>query len=199
MRWVLCHTKGDIGYWCCCTSPEHSSTQRLAVAKQWLEFMQHVTIQTTLSRQQIEGTGRVTIWGGFQVTEGLCGVSKYREHCSNTDRTHLCSPRSHPSYLWSLSPCHVWPRAQSFTAALLAERSIFWYCNHLTEALTQKIWGTQLPGTKIQAAQKHAMACAASLCSALLFSWHKVLQGSNLVAGLFIYLFFYCRHVLSPS
>lgn len=63
-----------------------------------------------------------------------------------------------------------------------------------------KIWGTQLPGTKIQAAQKalHGVCCFFEFSSALLLAQSAAMFKPCHCLYLYIFIF-YCCHVLSPS
>lgn len=93
----------------------------------------------------------------------------------------------------------AWLRAGSFTAALLAKRPIFWHCNHLTEALTQKFEALSCLAPKYRQLKSTAwcvLLLCAQLCSSLDTKCFKV---QTLSLHVFIYLYFYCRHVLSPS
>lgn len=158
-----------------------------------------------LSIWPIQSTGRVTILSGFLVTEVLWGVGKYQasyhriyviECCSSTDTGPTSvSPDLIPATFAASLFAWNWP--WSFTAALLAKRPIFWHCNWLAEATHTQTRDTQLPGTNVHATQKLSMACTAFLCSALLFSWSKMLQGWNFVTSyicIFIFIV-YCHYV----
>lgn len=111
-------------------------------------------------------------------------------------------PLINPSYIWSLSPCPAWPRAGSFTAALLAKRPIFWHCDHPTEALTHKnlrhsaAWHQNTGSSKAQ----NCMCCSFVFSSALLLIQRASRFKPYRCLCLYIYFFIaimYCHHPTS--